>query len=218
MKCTGKGKPMSDSLCHKGPMPGMKIPDSAACMKHMPMRESAITEGFKYSNGKTECCPVEKGKISFVAGMSNPQTLTCEIAIPLREIYGDGYDLAKVASVKIRLEIAVEAIEKPSFHGMMKKGSMPGAGHPGEGAHDSLKRHRGEGMHGGPAGMLKKRPEGKPGVRSEGKPKGRPEGMAGEGMHGAPPEGMEQPFAMPDTTFLLQKQSIQCKVILATGK
>jgi hypothetical protein len=58
-----------DSLCHKGPMPGMDAPDSAAFMKHMPMRKSATAEGFKYTNGKIECCNAEKGKIS--ASMSN---------------------------------------------------------------------------------------------------------------------------------------------------
>jgi hypothetical protein len=193
-KGQGYGKPIPDSMCHKGPMPGMGVADSAACMKkHMPMREPVMAEGFKYSNGKIECCHAEKGKISFAVGMNETRTLAYEIAIPLRELYGDGYDLAKVAADKIRLEVAVEAIEKPSGPCMRHKGGPmhgePGQGHPGEGAPDSLACHHGEKMHGGP-----------------------------EGMQGLPPQGMGKPFALPDTLILFQKQSIQCKVTLATGK
>lgn len=172
-KGPGKGKPMPDSIRHKCPMPGM--PDSAACMNHMPKREPAKAEGFKYSNGNIEGCAAEKGKISFAIGMSNPQTLTYEIAVPLREIYGDGYDLAKVAIGKIKLELAVEAIEKPSCPGMMKGGPMSG----GPGAPDSLAAHHCEGMPGGPAGMHEGKPEGGPEGKTEGKPECRPEGMQG---------------------------------------
>ena len=223
-KGSGKGKPMPDSMCHKGLMPGMEASDSAACMKmHMHMGEPATAEGFKYTNGKIEGCNTEKGKISFAVGMNEPMTLSVEIAIPLREIYGDGYDLAKVASDKIRLDITVEALEKPSGHGMMpKEGQLPPCcaktGYPGEGAHDSLAGHHGEAMPGGPTGVHKEKPMGKPECKPEGKPGGKPEGKDSTCMHGAPPEGMGQPFAMPDTLILFQKQSIQCKVTLATGK
>jgi hypothetical protein len=221
-KGAGKGKPMPDSICHKGLMPGMEGMDSAACMKmRMPMREPATAEGFKFTNGKIEGCNAEKGKISFAVGMNETKTLTYEIVVPLRELYGDGYDLSRVASDKIRLEITVEAMEKHSGRGM-----MPGGPHPGEGSPDSLAGHHGEGMAGGPAGVHEGKPMGKPECKPEGKPEGRwegkhegkPEGMGGECMHGAPPEGMGQPFAMPDTLILFQKQSIQCKVTLAKGK
>ena len=260
-KGSEKGKRMQDSMCHKGPMPGMEAPDSAACMKHNPMRKSATAEGFKYTNGMIEGCHTEKGKISFAKGISNPQTLTVEIAVPLREIYGDGYDLAKIASGKINLEFTVEAIEKPSCPGMMQKeGPMSGRpcpGHPLKGAPDSLAAHHGEGMPCEPSGMHEGKPEGRPEGKCQGRPEGKPEGMSKECMHGAPPEGMsmecmhgaspegmskecmhgaspggmskecmhgaspegmKQPFAMPDTTLLLQKQSIQCKVRLAANK
>ena len=247
-KGSEKGKRMQDSMCHKGPMPGMEAPDSAACMKHNAMRKSATAEGFKYTNGMIEGCHTEKGKISFAKGISNPQTLTVEIAVPLREIYGDGYDLAKIASGKINLEFTVEAIEKPSCPGMMQKeGPMSGRpcpGHPLKGAPDSLAAHHGEGMPCGPSGMHEGKPEAKPIGKSESRPEDKPErmgnecmhgahpggmskdcmhgappeGMSKECMHGASPEGMKQPFAMPDTTLLLQKQSIQCKVRLAANK
>jgi hypothetical protein len=159
----GTCKEMRDSAFRKGPMQGG---DSSLCMKRpMPIIDSAVVNGFKFTNGWVKAGNPEKGKMDFAIGMKHPMTLVYEIKIPLRELYGDGYDVSKIASDKIDVMVTVEALEKPAVHEVMPKEC---------------------GMHRGQAGAPPEK------EMSGGKPGGHPEeGMKGMPPAGMEHHGMK---------------------------
>jgi hypothetical protein len=211
-KCPNPCNESKDSVCHSPckRMLGDKsvdiIPDTGSCMRHhMPNRVPVTAEGFVFTNGFLKPGNALQNTISFAVNMSNPMTLTYEVTIPLREIYGDGFEVSAIADNPISLSIDVKALGKQPVPGMGPETPVQPGVQPGEGvaAPDSAPK---------PCVRPCEHP-----CKVVSAPRG--EGpMAGhpcERMNEAPHKGMGHPFMNPDTVLLQKEQKVTCRITLA---
>jgi hypothetical protein len=98
---------------------------------------SFVSEGFVSFNG-TYPVANEKG-ISLSINWDERKRMAYEIAIPLNELFGEGYSLDDISKNEIKLKVSVEAMEMPGNMGQRPAGgqhgvNMPQGGEQGQGS------------------------------------------------------------------------------------
>ena len=100
--------------------------------KYMLMPPDILTSGFAFTNDEISLNKDSK-KVMFVADWDSSNCMTIEVLIPLRELYGDNFDLTKVSADEISLTLEEKAIERPTPQGDGNSGGgeRPGGGEGG---------------------------------------------------------------------------------------
>lgn len=91
-------------------------------------KDSAILDGFKYSNGAISSENKDENKICFARNKETREQLIYELRVPLCEIYGKDFGLDNIASLPIQLQMTINEISQNS--GKQDKGGkgMRGGG------------------------------------------------------------------------------------------
>ena len=108
-------------------------------------KDTAILDGFLYTNGiiTSEL----KDGICFARSISNREFGTYEMCIPLREIFGDNFNLDKIATTSLQLQVNINEMSQKEV-GRMRTGMHAGGG---RGMNEGGMRGGGE-MRGGQMG------------------------------------------------------------------
>jgi hypothetical protein len=113
---------------HK-PITGEKKGLSMIKQKYLLSPPDVLASGFAFTNDDiSENKDVKK--IMFATDWDTLNCMSIEFQIPLRELYGDNFDLAKVAIDDISMSFEEKAIERPTATG---EGSTGGGERPGGG-------------------------------------------------------------------------------------
>jgi hypothetical protein len=109
---------------HK-PNQGDKKGPSVIKQKYLLSPPDMLASGFTFTNDDISSYRDEK-KIMFIADWDSLNCMTIEVQIPLRELFGDHFDLPKVSADDISLSFEEKAMERPT---------PSGEGNPGGGEH-----------------------------------------------------------------------------------
>lgn len=100
-------------------------------------KDTAKLDGFEFTNGILSS--ENKSTICFARSKSNKDLAAYEIQIPLQELFGKNYQIEKIATIPIQLQVVVNDLSQSEIHKM--RGRMGGM-HGGRGM-------AGRGMQGG---------------------------------------------------------------------
>ena len=132
--------------------------------------DTAFTKGFLYNKGIVISEDKNGGVITFAKSNRRMEESAFELIIPLRELFGDNYQLSDISKRYIQFQLIVNALSESSNRGNFR--AMRGNG--GMGGHGGGMGGPGGGM-GGPGGGM-----GGPGGGMGGGPEGGPGGEMGE--------------------------------------
>jgi hypothetical protein len=124
---------------------GDKKGPSIIRQKYLLSPPDVLASGFAFSDGDISENKDLK-KVAFFADWDSMNCMTIEFRIPLRELFGDNFDLKKVADQEISFMLQENAIERPTPTGE-GKGSGSGMGNPG-GGEGGFQHNNGQGMGG----------------------------------------------------------------------
>ncbi|MEI6851762.1 MAG: hypothetical protein WCL06_02925, partial [Bacteroidota bacterium] len=91
---------------------GDKKGPSIIRQKYLLSPPDVLASGFAFSDGDVMENKDPK-KVTYAANWDTLNCMTMEFQIPLRELFGDGYDLKKVAEQEITMTLQENAMEKP---------------------------------------------------------------------------------------------------------
>jgi hypothetical protein len=113
--------------------------------KYMLSPPDVMASGFAFSDGEiSENKDIKK--VAYFADWDSLNCMTVEFRIPLRELFGDNFDLRKVSEQEISMTLQENAFEKPAASGE-GKGSGSGMGNPAGGT-GGFQQNNGQGMGG----------------------------------------------------------------------
>ncbi len=163
-----------------------KLVDKSVTKPHILLRDTAILDGFQYTNGMITSD--NQSTICFARSKSNRDLTSYEIKIPLRELFGDNFNLDKISTTQIQLQVVVNDLSKTEIHKM--RGQI------------------GSGMHGGGRAMGGMRGGAEMGGEMQ---VGNMVEMPGAEMNAETPAEMRGGFSM-------ERKSFNKDFLLATGK
>lgn len=114
--------------------------DQFAMRPEFSPKDTAITKGFLFAKDKIFSGNSAKNDIHFAKSRGNVEEAAFELAIPIRELFGDGYKLENIINIPIQFQLTINSISQNTGSGEMRGGP----GRPGE---------MGGGPGGGPGGM-----------------------------------------------------------------
>ncbi len=138
---------------NKGDMPMMRekmgkednlVEKSVSRPEFMP-KDSVILDGFQFSNGKIQSDCENPQSICYASSKGNREQSTYEIRIPLREIFGNGYEMGAISKIPVQLQVTINELSKNQ---MNKSGGKTGGRMSGGGG------RMGGGMRGGMGGGM----------------------------------------------------------------
>ena len=110
--------------------------------------DTAFIKGFVFAKKFIIGSTVENNSINFAISRGNSEETAFELAIPLRELFGDGYHLNEIKSIPIQFQLNIGAPSQTNNNGHMGR-SRGGMGGPGGGMGGP---EGGMGQMGGPGG------------------------------------------------------------------
>jgi hypothetical protein len=122
---------------------GDKKGPSIIHQKYLLSPPDVMASGFAFSDGDISANKDPK-KVSYFADWDTLNCMTIEFQIPLRELFGDNFDLKTIAAQDISMTLQENAIEKPAVTG---EGNTSGRGNPAEGT-GGFNQNGGQGMGG----------------------------------------------------------------------
>ena len=120
-----------------------KLLDKSITNQETMIKDTAILDGFQYSNGKISSGNRDKNSICFARSKSLRELTYYEIRIPLREIFGNDYTMETISNIPIQLQMNINELSQNEIRKMRTKG----------GRHSGMGRGRG-GMGGGRSGGM----------------------------------------------------------------
>jgi hypothetical protein len=135
-------------------MPGMnqesrtdKLVEKSITKPETQIKDTAILDGFLYTNGVITSGTITDKNICFARSIANKESGAYEIQIPLREIFGDHFNLENICATPIQLQVNINELsqkevskmrsgmhgERGMHGGGMRGGGQMGGGMPGGG-------------------------------------------------------------------------------------
>ena len=108
-------------------------------------KDSAMLDGFQFTNGKIISENQDQKSICFARSKSNKELTTYELRIPLREIFGNEYVLETITAATIQLQVAMNDL---SLNDIRKSKTRVNGGGYGGGMDNGGGRGMGGGMRG----------------------------------------------------------------------
>jgi hypothetical protein len=106
-----------------------RLVDKSVSQPDIVLKDTAILDGFQYTNGLITSEKKDDKSFSFARSKS-PRDLACyEIRIPLRELFGDNFKLENIATVPMQLQVNVNDLSMNEIKKM--RGRMTGGMHGG---------------------------------------------------------------------------------------
>ncbi|MEI6751720.1 MAG: hypothetical protein WCK78_01000 [Paludibacter sp.] len=168
-----------------------RLVDKSVTQPEIILKDSALLDGFQYTNGLITSEKKDENGICFARSKAARDLAAYEVRIPLRELFGDNYNLSTIATVPMQLQINVNDLSMNEIKKMRTK--MGGGIHGG-----------GRGMGGGGRGM------GEGGMGNE-MPGGEISEMPGSEGGGELQSGMRGGFSM-------ERKSFNKDFMLSSGK
>ena len=163
-----------------------KLVDKSVTKPQIILKDTATLDGFQFTNGMITSD--NQSTICFARSKSNRDLTSYEIKIPLRELFGDNFNLDKISTTQIQLQVVVNDLSQAEIHKM--RGRM------------------GSGMHGGGRGMGGMRGGAEMGGEMQGGNIGE---MPGSEMNAETPTEMRGGFSM-------ERKSFNKDFMLSSGK
>jgi hypothetical protein len=126
---------------------GEKKGPSIIRQKYLLSPPDVLASGFAFSDGDVMENKDPK-KVTYAANWDTLNCMTLEFQIPLRELFGDGYDLKKVAEQEITMTLQENAMEKPETPSDANTQGGGGNGSSGGFQHNNSQGMGGQGMGG----------------------------------------------------------------------
>lgn len=136
-------KPVTDEMVPD------KLTDKSTTEAEFMPKDTAILDGFQYSNGKISSGIHDENSINFARSKSRRELTFYQLSIPLRELFGDNYKLESISDVPIQLQVVINALSQSSNN----RSRGGGQGHSG-GRGGGMGGGHGSGMGRGPGGEM----------------------------------------------------------------
>jgi len=101
--------------------------DKSLTKPDVSIKDTAILDGFLYTNGIITSELKEDKSICFARSISNKESGAYEIRIPLREIFGDNFILNNIATTTLQLQVNINEISQKEIS-RMRTGTHGGRG------------------------------------------------------------------------------------------
>ncbi len=108
---------------------GMKLDQFAMRPEFMP-KDTAFIKGFQFAKDLIVSNNIQTNSINFAKSRGNSEETAFELVIPLRELFGDGYNLNEIILIPIQFQLNISAPSQTSNYGNMgrPRGGMGGPG------------------------------------------------------------------------------------------
>lgn len=187
----------------KGEMPSLtnmdgrtnKLAEKSETQPEFTPKDTVILDGFQFSHGKIVSENKDEKSICFASNKGNRDQTSYEIRIPLREIFGNDFQLENISTLPIQLQVVINELSQKESKN--RRGKMSG------------------GMHGGGRGMGGGMPGGG-GEMGGGEMGGG--GMPGGGEVGEAPGADEQNETQGHNELSMERKSFSIDFKLSTGK
>jgi uncharacterized membrane protein YgcG len=129
-----------------------KLVDKTMTNPELVPKDTALLDGFMYAKGKFSGESKDEKSICFARSKITSELVSYEFRIPLREIFGDNYNLETVCSNTFQLQVSINDLSQNNIRKMRggsggRGGGMRGGGMRGGG-------DQGGGMHGEEVGQM----------------------------------------------------------------
>ena len=166
-------------------------------------KDSAFLDGFQFAKGVITSENNDPDGINFARNKGTREQVLYELRIPLRELYGNDFVLAKISAVPIQLQVVINELSQGEISKMRGK---------------SGKRMSG-GMQGGRGGSGRMNGRGSGGM---GRGMGGENEMGGEMNENMPGDGMNEQLGNQEherpNSFSMSKKSFTIDFCLSSGK
>jgi hypothetical protein len=106
-----------------------RLVDKSVSQPDIVLKDSAVLDGFEYTNGLITSEKKDENSICFARSKSPRNLASYEVRIPLREIFGENYKLENIVKTPMQLQINVNDLSMNEIKKM--RGRMGGGMHSG---------------------------------------------------------------------------------------
>jgi hypothetical protein len=123
-----------------------RLVDKSVTQPEIVLKDTAILNGFRFTNGLITSEKKDDNFICFARSKSPRDLASYEVCIPLRELFGDNYQLSTIATVPLQLQVMINDLSQNQIKKMRSRmgGGMYGGNRGGSGGGRGMGRMNGD--------------------------------------------------------------------------